>query len=286
MRDEPPAPPRAAPTRARPPAARNAATSAARRSGAPKCRHGRGDRTARPPPAYAPAGTASVPPATSSPAPVSSPSSRAAVAASRARVVTLQAFVRQRDRPDRDRRTGHRPRPERGAQARRELRRRQRKPEPQAGKPEEFSERAQHHDVASPDLPGQARAGRADIHERLVDDKQAGTQRVGQCEQGGSREKTPVRIVRVHHDGEIRVRKRADIGRLRHLVPGERGDARMFGVGRTQHRGAPGPRERRHQRQQDLGAGRRHDVICATAPRSALPRSRRADRSRQAPAAG
>ena len=86
-------------------------------------------------------------------------------------------------------------------------------------------------------------------------------QRVGEREQRIAREKPSVRIVRVHHDGEIRPGERADVGCLLGRMPGQRRDARMLRIGRAQHHGAPGRRERRHEGQQDLAAGRRDDVI-------------------------
>ena len=64
-----------------------------------------------------------------------------------------------------------------------------REAEPDAGKAEEFSERAQHDDAALPDIGAQRFLARADIHEGLVDDEHsaASAQRLGKGEQVGAR---------------------------------------------------------------------------------------------------
>ena len=85
----------------------------------------------------------------------------------------LPGVVRQRLFADEQRRTGHGPRAEHGVEPVDEAWRRERKAEPQTGEAEEFSERSQHHDVAAPDVAGEACAGWRDIGERFIDDENA-----------------------------------------------------------------------------------------------------------------
>ena len=197
--------------------------------------------------------------------------------------------VRERLGADGERRSGYRPRAERGAQPRRHRRRCERETEPEPGEPEEFSERAQHDDVAVRHLTGKARPRRADIHEGFVDHQHAAARPqifFGQREQGISVEKPAVGIVWIGDHDEIGVGAGVEFARGFHAVPGERRGAGKFAVARDEHRRAARWNERGDQRQQQLRARRQHDVRRRRARHKPARRSPRASRRLRATAAG
>ena len=142
--------------------ARSAAMPDARRSAAPGCRPRRDAGTAAPPPRVRTRRNSDVPADHSSPASASNASSLRAASASALRVFSLQAVSARAVGADGERRAGHRPRPERrGELAPRSSGAARAKLSRKPAKPEELAERAQHDDVAAPDLiaRGSRRAG-------------------------------------------------------------------------------------------------------------------------------
>ena len=84
--------------------------------------------------------------------------------------------------------------------------------------------------------------------------------RLRQREQMRTRHDASVRIVGVHDDREIGGRELIKVAHLADRVPGQRGRASMFRVGRTQQRCPTWRHQRRHLCQQDLRPGRRDDM--------------------------
>ena len=82
--------------------------------------------------------------------------------------------------------------------------------EADAGKAEEFAKRAQHDDAALPHIAAERFLARADIHEGFVHDQQAAApaQCLGERQKLGARDDASVRIVGVHHHGEVGVGER------------------------------------------------------------------------------
>lgn len=121
-------------------------------------------------------------------------------------------FVAQRGLADRERGTRDRPRPERGAQLRDDLRRADREAEPQARQAVEFSERAQENDRQVRAEIGGCR-GRLNVDEGFVNDKPT-TARAKRCRNGRdrlARQQSAVRVVRIDDDGmSCVVRQRID----------------------------------------------------------------------------
>ena len=132
----------------------------------------------------------------------------------------------------------------------------EREAQPQPCEAEEFPERPQHDDVAAVDFAGEAGLGRADIHERLVHDEESAPvfQILRQCKQPVFCDNPPIRIVWIGDDGQIGAVKLLDICCFRDLVSGKGGGPRMLGIGRTENCGLACRRQRRNQRQQNLGA--------------------------------
>ena len=99
------------------------------------------------------------------------------------------------------------------------------------GEPVELAERAQHHDVAAPDLVGEAHAVGADIHEGLIDQQQAAAppQTVGEREQSVLGDDPSVGIVGIDDDGDAGLGELRDLGDLDHVMAGKLGRARVLG---------------------------------------------------------
>ena len=255
---------RADATRAHSPAGRSAASSHCRGRAARKFRRARGDRNNASAAGVCTSRNRLVPPMTSRPARSSDGIEPTRGPRQPAPRPLDPRRVRERLGADGERRSGYRPRSERGAQPRRHRRRREREAEPQAGEPEEFSERAQHDDVAARrhrrrgSRPAEPTSMKASSTTSMPP---RGRSSVASASKASLSRTPAVGIVRIGDDR--RDRRRAQSSRSRtasRRVPGERRSARMLGVGRAEHRRAA----RRHQRG-DRGSricvpGRRHDV--------------------------
>ena len=222
----------------------------------------------------------------SRPEPMRIASSRFAAFASRFRVFSIQAASASALAPTASAGPDTAQGPSAARQSRRHDRRGEREAEPQPGEPVELAERAQHDDVAAPNFGGEARAGRADIHERFVDHEHAAAraQFFGKRDQSVRGVEPAVGIVGVGDDNEVGIAGIADLAHGFHAMSGERRGAGKLGIGRFQDGGAAGPHQSGDKGQQNLRARRRHDMGRG---RSAIgARGDRRERDRSAPGSG
>src|SRR4029077_14174924 len=99
----------------------------------------------------------------------------------------------------------------------------QRETQPHPGKSKKLAKRTQHHEIAATDIAGEAKAGRTDIHERLVDhhNAAAGPQFGGESEQRFAVDEPAIGAVGIGDDSKIGIAKRRELSRLDDAVAGE-----------------------------------------------------------------
>jgi hypothetical protein len=107
---------------------------------------------------------------------------------------------------DRNGRPGYRPRPEGPSKFCCEVRRRERKTNPQSCQSEELAKGPEHDKVCPTYVARQACLGRADIHEGFIDKEEttAGSQRVTQGKQFLFGNDPAIRVVRIDHNRQVR----------------------------------------------------------------------------------
>ena len=183
------------------------------------------------------------------------------VARAGSRGVRAPCVIRKRASADGERRTGHGPGSERGAQLRPARTRTEREAEPQSGKPIGLAEGAQHNEALILRETRDARF-RREIHEGFIDDQQTAALR--HLRGGGQNVLRPddasVRIIGIDDHANVGVRKRVQCFHRIDLRAHCRPAGGVLGVSEAENRDAFGRENARQHLNEGLRAAAWNDV--------------------------